>query len=134
MPFCPKCHDEFQDWVRTCPDCGVDLVAELPAPPEGPRKRSRAELPAPSDQPTKKSEGDPLVRVASASNMPAAHMWAGMFQDKGIRCTVRHLSATSFYRPASDGGQQDPKRFHIYVLQSDAETAREILEEVDPKG
>jgi hypothetical protein len=28
--FCPKCRDEFQDWVKTCPDCKVDLVAELP--------------------------------------------------------------------------------------------------------
>jgi hypothetical protein len=28
--FCPKCRDEFQEWVKTCPDCRVDLVAELP--------------------------------------------------------------------------------------------------------
>ena len=31
MPFCPKCHDEFQDWVKVCPDCGVDLVDRLQA-------------------------------------------------------------------------------------------------------
>jgi hypothetical protein len=28
MPFCPKCGDEFQDWVTTCPDCGVTLTAQ----------------------------------------------------------------------------------------------------------
>jgi transposase-like protein len=28
MPFCPKCGDEFQDWVTTCPDCGVTLTVQ----------------------------------------------------------------------------------------------------------
>lgn len=28
--FCPTCRDEFQNGIRSCPDCGVDLVAELP--------------------------------------------------------------------------------------------------------
>lgn len=31
MPYCPECHDEFQDWVKICPDCQVALVGELPA-------------------------------------------------------------------------------------------------------
>lgn len=30
MPFCPKCHDEFQAWVKICPDCGVELVESSP--------------------------------------------------------------------------------------------------------
>ena len=29
--ICPKCRDEFRDGIATCPDCGVDLVEELPA-------------------------------------------------------------------------------------------------------
>jgi len=35
-PFCPKCGDEFQDWVTTCPDCQVNLVTELPHEPTSP--------------------------------------------------------------------------------------------------
>jgi hypothetical protein len=34
MPFCPKCKGEFQDWVKTCLDCGVPLVDKLPPDPE----------------------------------------------------------------------------------------------------
>jgi hypothetical protein len=38
MLYCPKCRGEFEDWAKTCPDCHVDLVGELPPPPdEAPR-------------------------------------------------------------------------------------------------
>jgi hypothetical protein len=30
MPFCPECHDEFQEWVKECPDCSYELVEQLP--------------------------------------------------------------------------------------------------------
>lgn len=30
MPYCPKCRCEFIDGVKTCNDCGVELVDELP--------------------------------------------------------------------------------------------------------
>ena len=32
--FCPKCRDEFQPEIATCPDCRVDLVDQLEAPAE----------------------------------------------------------------------------------------------------
>jgi hypothetical protein len=28
--YCPSCRSEFEAWVKTCPDCDVSLVAELP--------------------------------------------------------------------------------------------------------
>ena len=31
MPYCPKCKSEFVDEAAVCDDCGVSLVAELPA-------------------------------------------------------------------------------------------------------
>ncbi len=34
MPFCPKCREEFREGVRVCPDCRVELVAQLAAPQE----------------------------------------------------------------------------------------------------
>lgn len=30
--YCPKCRGEFQERVKRCPDCDVELVAELPPP------------------------------------------------------------------------------------------------------
>lgn len=30
MPFCPQCTAEYKLEVSTCPDCQVDLVAQLP--------------------------------------------------------------------------------------------------------
>jgi hypothetical protein len=28
--YCPKCRYEYQEGVTQCPDCGVDLVVDLP--------------------------------------------------------------------------------------------------------
>lgn len=30
MPFCPNCRFEYLPGIKTCPDCGEDLVDELP--------------------------------------------------------------------------------------------------------
>lgn len=30
MPYCPRCHYEYMDEVKKCPDCSVKLVKELP--------------------------------------------------------------------------------------------------------
>lgn len=32
MPYCPKCRYECETGIEICPDCDVDLVAELPPP------------------------------------------------------------------------------------------------------
>ena len=50
MPYCPECRDEFQEWVKVCPDCKVTLVKELPALPE------------------REESNEPLVHVATAPN------------------------------------------------------------------
>ncbi|MDD5703251.1 MAG: hypothetical protein PHU23_14535 [Dehalococcoidales bacterium] len=62
MPYCPKCRDEFQDWVKVCPGCQVALVDELPALSE--IEKIRIER-----------RNDPLVHVATASNEAVAGMW-----------------------------------------------------------
>jgi hypothetical protein len=37
MPFCPQCRYEYLPEVKQCPDCGSDLVAELPDLPDLPQ-------------------------------------------------------------------------------------------------
>jgi hypothetical protein len=104
MPFCPKCRDEFQDWAKTCPDCGLDLVAHLPPPPAK----------------SGKGEDEPVL-LASASNEPEARMWAGILEDKGIPSMVKS------YPPTAVPVQPSNLQFDAYVMQSDLERAREIL-------
>ncbi len=108
MPYCPKCRDEFQDWVKTCPDCRVALVTELPAPSKS-AKRGKT--------------GDSLVHIADAPNEPVARMWVEVLENNGIRCSTRgghflgDMSANSPFLPCE-----------IHVLASEAQRAREVLD------
>lgn len=112
MPFCPKCRDEFQDWAKTCPDCRVDLVAELPAEST---KSARVK-----DEP---------VLLASASNEPEARMWAGILDDNGIPSMVKSYASEMFrgVYPSAYPIQPSTLQFDVYVMQSDIERARGIL-------
>jgi len=103
MPYCPECGDEFQDWVKICPDCKVPLVDELPPLP---REESR--------------EGR-LVHVATAPNEIEAQLWKGILEENGIRCMVKVAEGLNIYvSPLA-------LEHRIYVLESDADEAREIL-------
>lgn len=79
MPFCPECRDEFEDWVKTCPDCKVPLVAELP--PKLPR------TPKPPRPP--RFNNEPMVHVATAPNEAIAFLWAGILEENGIHCVLK---------------------------------------------
>lgn len=120
MPFCPKCRDEFQDWVEVCPDCHVKLVAALRESPSRVKKDSKAEA---------------LVLAASAPNRPLADMWAGILKDKGIRCMVKGYEGGGFrYPPMASPLQPSNLQFDVYVLKSDLGRAKETLKEANPEG
>jgi len=53
VPYCPKCREEFQDWVKVCPDCGVALVDKLPAE-KLPAEKPPAKKPPAKKPPAKK--------------------------------------------------------------------------------
>jgi uncharacterized membrane protein (Fun14 family) len=42
--FCPNCLYEYGKGIKKCPDCGADLVDELPPEPEGDANLETAEL------------------------------------------------------------------------------------------
>ncbi|MBN2099280.1 MAG: hypothetical protein JW753_06750 [Dehalococcoidia bacterium] len=109
MPYCPKCRDEFQDWVKTCPDCRVVLVSELPC------------LSKASD--ATKVGRESLLHSADAPNEPVARMWMESLENNGIRSTMKggayklEMGSDSPFLPCG-----------IYILASDAPRARRILD------
>jgi hypothetical protein len=105
MPYCPDCRDEFEDWVKICPDCQVPLVDELP------------------DLPEIKPSKEPLVRVATAPNESIAYMWAGILEDNEIKCFVKsaELKAAMYFLPAN-------QQHEIYALKPSAAKAKKILD------
>ena len=112
MPYCPKCRDEFQDWVEACPDCRVPLVDELPLPPD----LTRPPLPE-----TEKCSG-PLAHLATAPNEAVAGMWQGILAEHQIRSMIKSadLKAAMYALPFN-------LQCEIFVLASDLDNAREIL-------
>ena len=74
------------------------------------------------DQPEDNLSKEPLVHIATAPNEPIAQMWAGILEDNNVPCMVKggDLGA-SMYIPQFQLHQQ------LWVLESDAEKAREIL-------
>lgn len=110
MPYCPKCNDEFEDWVQVCPDCRTALVDKLPKqPPSKPRPKAKAGK-------------DPLIHIATAPNEPLAMMWAEILENEGIYSSFksRDLRAALYTPPLLS-------QCEIHVLASHAEKAREIL-------
>jgi hypothetical protein len=100
MPFCPKCRDEFQDWVKICPDCGVRLVDNLP-----PIVKARP-------------VSDPLVTIAEFPGAAAAQIASGKLKGEGIWSFV--TDGTSWTLVFGS--------FQLQVRQLDVKRARRILE------
>ena len=104
MPYCPKCRDEFQDWVKVCPDCNVALVEKLPPTP-----------------PKQKKQDEPLVHIATAPSEPIANLWSDILKEQGISCLLKgdDLRAAMYSSPY--------QQCEIHVLASEAKKAKGIL-------
>lgn len=75
MPFCPECQSEYKPEVSTCTDCGVALVAELPAESEH------------------DDEASDLMPLRNFANAAEASMVLGLLEENGIRA---YLSGGEF--------------------------------------
>jgi hypothetical protein len=112
MPCCPKCNDEFEDWVQICPDCGAALVDKLPE-----------KLPS-KPKPKTKARKEPLTHITTAQGEPLAKMWAQILENEGIHSLVRAKDVRAglyMFAPSIIAS------FEILVLASQAEKAKEIL-------
>ncbi len=65
---------------------------------------------------------EPLVKVATAPNEALAGMWAELLRNNGIQCLVKPTGPGMAYFSTA------LVEHYIYVLASDAEAARAILE------
>ena len=107
MPYCPNCRDEFQDWVKTCPDCTIALVDELP----------------PKRKPTRKQSYDePMIQIATAPNEAVAYLWSGILEDNGIHCFVKGGNLAATWHLPRIGVLHE-----IHVLASDVKKAVRII-------
>jgi hypothetical protein len=103
MPYCPQCRDEFQSWVKVCPDHKVALVAEL------------------SLRPKYQQIDEPLAHIATAPNESVANMWPGVLEEHSVHCLLKsaNLRAAMYYSTCN-------MTCEIHGLASQAERAKEI--------
>jgi len=99
MPYCPKCHYEYNLGVTVCPDCEVKLVDRLPDLPEGADAESNKEY----DQwiPLARLQSTQLAEMAleslRAKNIPAVlKSGVGYFGQTGTQ-------GVSTYAPVGGG-------------------------------
>lgn len=71
MPFCPKCRYEFVEGIKTCNECGIDLVDELP------EEESEEE----------EYQGE-WIKVLNVASNQEAEMIAGLLRTSGIPVTI----------------------------------------------
>ena len=100
MLYCPNCRDQFEDWVKKCPDCQIKLVDRLPE--------------------TKK-ENAPLVNLTTAPNEGIAVMWSDILKDNGVRSLIKNAAMNIYV-------QTYGSPYELYVLEPDIEKAKKILE------
>ena len=80
MGFCPKCGYEYQEGVKTCPDCEIELVDRIPV------------------------EEYRDIRFVPLPNLPGrvyAEMLKGVLDKKGIPCYIRARGITAILQISS---------------------------------
>jgi hypothetical protein len=108
MPYCPKCQYEYLDEVTTCPQCEVDLVAEL-------------EARIPSDL--------EYVEIYTISNRMEADLICGILKENQVEFLVRDLRS---FPVLPDFGRR--ARLRIAVATHKENQARKLLQEAKEDG
>lgn len=101
--FCPVCRSEYREGVRSCPDCGVDLVAELIE-----ERRPEAAL----------------VPLLSTHDSADIAMIRSILEDSRIRYHIQGENALHIARDAEPAV--------LFVASDDLEAAGELLADLDP--
>ncbi len=92
MGFCPNCGYEYQDEVKTCPDCDIELVDQLP----------------------KEEHRD--INFVPLPNLPGrvyAEMLKEVLDRKGIPCYIKASGVTGAYRISSSDAVSEGVRLFV---------------------
>jgi len=111
MAFCPGCGYEFREGLRRCPDCDMDLVADLDEV-DGARAR--------------RVRGRKTVSVFT-STREAVEMLADMLDEEGVASIVKAAGAES---SESTVGLPVASLADLHVLERDAEGYRDLIQEL----
>ena len=111
MAFCPGCGYEYREGVKRCPDCDLDLVADL------------EEADAAQTGPLR---GGKTVNVFT-STRPTVEMLADMLDQEGIPSMIK---AANVLLPTEVANPQASPLAELHVLEQDAEDNRELIEEL----
>lgn len=107
MPFCPKCRAEYVEGVKSCPDCNVMLVDELP--------------------PKEKVEYVDLVELEKVSDEVSGVMMKGILENRGIDVVLRAAKI-----PWYNGIASSWSAYYwglLLVPRDELEQSRQILDE-----
>ena len=112
MPFCPSCEFEYRRGVRTCPDCGVELVERLP----------------PRGSATPRAGATSQVVLGTVLGEIHAKLVGDALAARGIRFRIQRCGPVPWLGLPSVGGEQ-PIRIHVDG--SDLALARIVLGEFE---
>jgi hypothetical protein len=135
MPFCPSCKYEYIVGIKTCPDCDIDLVDELPD--EMPEEDIQSEEDTQDqecrreDVPGEVTVGLPdepifsgeLVPVISTTDQEEADIIAAMLTGSGVFVESRSDSPSTIMEAYED------VETALYVYESQRDEANRILDE-----
>jgi hypothetical protein len=122
MPYCPKCHCDYQPGATRCPDCGARL---LPHPPPTPDTGS-------ADPQTRDQAGAEPVELCRVADPSEAEIVHAVLAGAGIVSLVRtHGALTGTLATVVDGATSDFAI--IYVPSNRLEEAKRLLEEMRAK-
>ncbi len=113
MAFCPGCGYEFREGVKHCPDCDMDLVADLEQA-DGARAR--------------RLRGGKTVSVLTCERH-TAEMLAGLLQREGVPSVIRQAAPPASPAPEAPGGGAAPFA-ELHVLEQDAQANGELIQEL----
>ena len=113
--FCPHCRYEYLEGIRVCPDCGAELVAELP----------------PELSPEDEHEYLELVTVLKSDDTSVLLLAKSMLEEAGIPVFPKGAGGTDLFMAGQSGFSPVAGTIEFQVSIEDEPQAREILAELE---